>query len=114
MKNLNLIVFIFLITSFSCKQEIKYTQPELGIRSVELLTIDGYQFEDMNKNGSLDPYENWRLSTDERVLDLIIQMTLEEKVGFMLISSTALNGGGSFGRGSGGGKITSDLSEKEV
>ena len=67
----------------------------------------------MNKNGALDPYEDWRLSTDERVENLLSQMTIEEKAGFMLISSIVMKGGSAFGRGPGGGEITSDLSEEE-
>jgi beta-glucosidase len=34
---------------------------------------------DRNKNGKMDPYENPALSTDERIADLLSQMTLEEK-----------------------------------
>lgn len=26
-----------------------------------ILEVDGYKFKDMNKNGQLDPYEDWRL-----------------------------------------------------
>jgi beta-glucosidase len=34
---------------------------------------------DLNKNGRLDPYENPKLSVEERVADLLSQMTVEEK-----------------------------------
>ncbi|HEY1369596.1 MAG TPA: glycoside hydrolase family 3 N-terminal domain-containing protein [Gaiellaceae bacterium] len=40
-------------------------------------------FRDLNKNGRLDPYEDTRLSIEERVEDLLGQMTLEEKAGLM-------------------------------
>ena len=52
--------------------------------SVEILEVDGYQFKDLNKNGALDPYEDWRLGADERTADLLSQMTSEEKAAQML------------------------------
>ncbi len=38
-------------------------------------------YNDLNKNGRMDPYENPELSVDQRVDNLISLMTLEEKVG---------------------------------
>jgi beta-glucosidase len=32
----------------------KVTQPVLGHRSAPLLTVNGFQFKDLNKNGKLD------------------------------------------------------------
>src|SRR5262245_7159735 len=60
------------------------TQPDLGSRVVKILRIDGLLFKDLNKNGQLDKYEDWRLPVDVRVKDLIAQMTLEEKAGAMM------------------------------
>ncbi|MEC3997746.1 discoidin domain-containing protein [Actinacidiphila sp. DG2A-62] len=34
---------------------------------------------DLNKDGTIEPYEDWRLSVDTRVSDLLSRMTLEEK-----------------------------------
>jgi beta-glucosidase len=68
----------------------KITQPVLGHRSAALLTVDGFQFKDLNKNGKLDKYEDWRLSNEERTKDLLSKMSIEEKVGFMLISTARL------------------------
>ncbi len=59
-------------------------QPELGVTSAQLIQQDGYQFKDMNKNGSLDLYEDWRLSAEERAADLLSQMTSEDKAAQML------------------------------
>jgi beta-glucosidase len=59
-------------------------QPILGHRSVGLLTQDGLQFKDLNKNGRLDIYEDWRQSPENRAKDLLKQMTLEEKAGVMM------------------------------
>lgn len=43
--------------------------------------IDGCR--DLNTNGKVDPYENWRLPVEKRVEDLLSQMTLQEKIGQM-------------------------------
>lgn len=91
-----------------------HSQPELEARNSELLSVDGYQFKDLNKNGALDTYEDWRRPTAERVEDLVGKMTLEEKVGFMLISSVSMDGGSAFGLRDGGGEVTSGLSEEDI
>uniref|UniRef100_E6Q043 beta-glucosidase n=1 Tax=mine drainage metagenome TaxID=410659 RepID=E6Q043_9ZZZZ len=59
-------------------------QPHLGHRSVPLLHVDGLAFKDMNRNGKLDAYEDWRLSASARADDLVKQMTLAEKAGLMM------------------------------
>ena len=105
---------VFMLLLFSCNQQPDYIQPELGSRSATILEIDGYNFKDLNKNNTLDKYEDWRLSTNERVENLLSRMNLEEKVGFMLISSIVMKGGGSFMRGGGNNKITSELAEDDV
>src|SRR3989442_5607240 len=57
-----------------------------------VLRQDGLQFKDLNRNGVLDPYEDWRLSPDQRARDLVARMTLEEKAGAMM-HGTARSGG---------------------
>ncbi|MFZ4286040.1 glycoside hydrolase family 3 N-terminal domain-containing protein [Variovorax sp. HJSM1_2] len=59
----------------------------LGARAKAIITVDSKQFKDLNANGKLDPYEDWRLSVDKRIDDLVAQMTLEEKAGLMLIDT---------------------------
>ncbi|MBQ8990089.1 MAG: glycoside hydrolase family 3 C-terminal domain-containing protein [Prevotella sp.] len=58
--------------------------PESGVK---LLTVDGYAFKDLNRNDSLDAYEDWRLSAQERAADLAAQLSNEEIAGLMLYSS---------------------------
>jgi beta-glucosidase len=53
---------------------------------VKLLTADGLAFKDLNKNGKLDKYEDWRLSFDERAKDLASKMSIEQIAGLMLYS----------------------------
>ncbi len=54
---------------------------------ISLLTADGFAFKDLNKNGALDPYEDWRLSADERARDLASKMSVEQIAGLMLYSA---------------------------
>lgn len=55
-----------------------------------ILEVDGLKFKDLNKNGALDVYEDWREETDTRVADLIAQMTPEEEVGLLFCVNTQL------------------------
>lgn len=55
-----------------------------------ILDVDGLKFKDLNKNGSLDVYEDWRVDTDTRIADLISQMTAEEEVGLLFCVNTQL------------------------
>jgi beta-glucosidase len=48
------------------------------------LTVDGLTFKDLNRNGRLDPYEDWRLSAEVRTADLVERMSLEELAGLMV------------------------------
>ena len=54
---------------------------------VSILTVDGFGFKDLNKNGTLDPYEDWRLDAKERAVDLARRMSVEQIAGLMLYSS---------------------------
>jgi len=85
-------------------------QPFLGTRTVAVIEKHGLKFKDLNKNGKLDKYEDWRMTSDERSQDLLTKMSLEEKAGFMLINS--LNMVGSATAQASDGKLSaSDLSE---
>ncbi|TWR29982.1 glycoside hydrolase family 3 protein [Mucilaginibacter pallidiroseus] len=53
---------------------------------VKILTVDGKAFKDLNKNGKLDKYEDWRLPVDVRARDLASQMSVEQIAGLMLYS----------------------------
>lgn len=80
---------------------------------VEILTVNGLKFKDLNKNGKLDPYEDWRLPVDVRAKDLAKRMTIEQIAGLMLYSghqAIPANEKG-FASGTYGGKL---LSESEA
>ncbi len=58
------------------------------------LIIESKAFRDLNKNGKLDAYEDYRQPVEVRVNDLLSQMNLEEKAGLMFITMTAMGGDG--------------------
>lgn len=99
--------------------------PDLGYSQnsgVSILDQGGLKFKDLNKNGQLDKYEDWRLPVDERAKDLASKMSVEQIAGLMLYSShqsipAAASG---FGAGTYGGKPinesgmpTSSLSDQQ-
>ena len=104
------IICLLLAVLVSCTSKEKKPQPVLGYRTVKIIEKQGLKFKDLNKNGKLDKYEDWRLSAEERSKDLLSKMSLEEKVGFMLINSA--NMVGQRVADTSGGKLkASDLSE---
>ncbi|KAF1299142.1 beta-glucosidase [Enterococcus sp. JM4C] len=103
--------------------------PVLGVAldsGVKLIEVDGLMFKDLNKNGTLDPYEDWRLPIEERVNDLAKRMSIEEIAGLMLYSKhqSVSSGNDSFSKIFGGtyngktfadydGEIT-DLTDQQI
>lgn len=67
---------------------------------VKILTVNRLAFKDLNRNGKLDPYEDWRLPVNDRAADLVSQMSVEQIAGLMLYSShqSIPSGGSGFGR----------------
>ena len=62
---------------------------------VSILTDKRFAFKDLNKNGRLDIYEDWRLEAEVRAQDLASSLTIEEIAGLMLYSShQSIPGGG--------------------
>lgn len=53
---------------------------------VELIISKGYAFKDLNRNGKIDKYEDWRWPAEERAKDLASRMTIEQIAGLMLYS----------------------------
>ena len=97
---------LFLIGLFiiSCTPKINWTERTLGdsIRIVEvfegpalgystssgvvILERDGLPFKDLNKNGTLEPYEDWRKPVEARAQDLASRLSQEQIAGLMLYS----------------------------
>ena len=61
--------------------------PTLGYTTAPILSVQGRAFKDLNRNGELDPYENWRRPAYERAVDLASRLTIEEIAGLMLYSA---------------------------
>lgn len=55
----------------------------LKTAGLDLIEVDGCQFKDMNKNGQLDPYEDWRLTAEERAENLLSLMSDKAKAAQM-------------------------------
>jgi len=96
MNTKNIFSVFFLTTSFvtMSQTDIQYLSNKNGATlgysttsGVKILTIGGKHFKDLNKNGKLDKYEDWRLPVDERAKDLVKQMSIEEIAGLMLYSN---------------------------
>ena len=63
----------------------------VDVKARDVRIIDGCR--DLNKNGKVDPYENWRIPVEDRVNDLLPRMTYEEKIGQMSYPSVGVKKG---------------------
>jgi len=96
MKKLFLAIGVILLSVQGYSQESKSFEivvnnngPALGYSpksGVKILTVNGLKFKDLNRNGKLDKYEDWRLSTEDRAKDLAGRMSVEQIAGLMLYS----------------------------
>jgi beta-glucosidase len=89
-----ILLYLKISSGSTAKQAMKLAGPE-----VKTITIDGFTFRDLNKNGTLDIYEDSRKAVDERVNDLLSQMNLEEKAGTMFITMIGMKKDGSISEG---------------
>jgi beta-glucosidase len=71
-----------------------HSQPELETRAKKIVSVKGLLFKDLNANGRIDAYEDWRLPAQKRAADLVRRMTLPEKAGMMLIATNNPDCGG--------------------
>ena len=100
--NLNKYILIALaVLAVSCKNSIsekaydQFTLVEqtkgetLGYNlqsGVKIIYEDGFAFKDLNRNGKLDVYEDWRQTPQARAKDLAAQIDIEQIAGLMLYS----------------------------
>ncbi len=89
---LSFLIAIICLVTVKAQQflTVKNTKgPTLGYApqsGVQILNINGLFFKDLNKNGKLDKYEDWRLPVDERAKDLASKMSVAQIAGLMLYS----------------------------
>ncbi len=78
---------------------------------IPLVSDGAFAARDLNKNGKLDVYEDPRRPLEERVEDLLGQLTLEEKAGLMFQTMLGTNPDGSLVEGNGwpANMFTSDM-----
>ena len=96
LKLLFLILSVFLFAG--CSNKLSYEDCDeyhlihqsrgktLGFTSSPILMVDGFAFKDLNRNGSLDVYEDWRKPAEERARNLASQLPIERICGLMLYS----------------------------
>ncbi|MEN9381930.1 MAG: hypothetical protein RI940_811, partial [Bacteroidota bacterium] len=90
---------------------------------VKILLKDGLPFKDLNKNGVVDIYEDWRINVNERAEDLASRMSVEQIAGLMLYSGHQLIPMPPFGRFKAtyngkpykeSGALPSDLTDQQI
>lgn len=59
----------------------------------KFIQVDGLYFKDMNGNGSLDVYEDYRQPVENRIADLLSQMDMDEKAGTLIFACIAGSNG---------------------
>ncbi|PYP76907.1 MAG: beta-glucosidase [Gemmatimonadetes bacterium] len=84
-------MLLVLATAVSAQAQ-RRAQPAITTRNAPVLEQSGFRFRDLDRNGKVDPYEDWRLTPAARARDLVARMTLEEKAGAMM-HGTARSGG---------------------
>ena len=63
----------------------------LGVMDKDIIIEkDGYAFEDLNGNGKVDIYEDWRLDTEVRAQDLAEKMVADGEEGIAAIAGLML------------------------
>src|SRR4051812_50222872 len=60
-------------------QSVATKQPSVVARSAKIIELRGLRFHDLNKNGVLDPYEDWRLFPRARAKNHLGPMELAGK-----------------------------------
>ena len=73
------VVMLFSLLSIPSFAEGTAQQAEIKATCKPIIEVDGLQFKDLNNNGTLDVYEDWRADIEDRITDLYNQMTIEEK-----------------------------------
>ena len=86
-----LVGYIYLTKSSDIQNALEKAGP-----SADTLLVDGNPYRDLNKNGKLDAYEDKRIATQQRVENLLAQMTLAEKAGLLFHDAATVGSDGQF------------------
>lgn len=91
----------------ACQQDAGSPSPsqrDLTTRNIPLVSVAGLEFRDLDRDGALDAYEDWRLPAAARATDLLTRLSLAEKAGLMMHGSAP--GGGPTAPGAAGYDMT--------
>ena len=58
--------------------------PTIGVTTCGVIVKDGLYFKDMDNDGILSAYEDWRLSDEERAADMVAHLPLRQQAGLVL------------------------------
>lgn len=61
--------------------------PVIGVTVKPVIRQDGLYFKDLDGDGALSPYEDWRKTPNERAVDLAGRLSVEEKLGLLFVNS---------------------------
>lgn len=71
-------------------EHVKYYEnkngPVIGTVSRKILEKDGLYFKDLDGSGEFQPYDDWRLSPEERAAAYVKTLTIDEKIAQLFIS----------------------------
>lgn len=77
----------YTVNSCNTYQEIRNESgPKLAMANLKIKEVDGLAFKNLSGSKDLLPYEDWRLSPEERAEDLAKRLSVEEIAGLMLWS----------------------------
>lgn len=82
-----LVVLLGSASLLSACVQVQHGTSDLSTRQIALITEGELQFRDLDRDGMLTPYEDWRLLPQERAADLVARMTLAEKAGLMVVGT---------------------------
>ena len=95
----HILYIFFAVLALSCTRNIEYGDivfvsqtagPKIGVNrtsGVSVLREGGKCFKDIDKDGKLDDFEDWRLSPEQRAMSLASELTVEQMVGLSLHST---------------------------
>lgn len=94
--NKSIAILLGILLFVSCNESIKDESKNsifklINQKSEALLEKDGVSFRDLNGNEKLDIYEDVNQPIEDRIDDLLSQMTLEEKAGMMFINGAPVS-----------------------
>ena len=58
--------------------------PTIGVTTCGVIVKDGLYFKDMDNDGVLSPYEDWRLDDETRAKDMVAHLPLAQQAGLVL------------------------------